>query len=101
MARREELRLTQSQLADRIGYKSKTSINKIELGLQGIPQAKMRDFASALQTDIPYLMGEYEEYKDKEDLLLLRKQVIRLVEIETDMEVLRSVIITLTERRQP
>lgn len=55
-ARREELGMTQQQLADRLGYKSKTSINKIEIGKNGIAQKKIVDFANALQTSIEYLM---------------------------------------------
>ena len=33
-ARRDELGMSQEELAHKIGYKSKTSINKIELGIQ-------------------------------------------------------------------
>ena len=55
-ARREELGLTQQQLADRLGYKSKASINKIEMGANGISQSRIVDFANALQTTIEYLM---------------------------------------------
>ena len=55
-ARREELGMTQQQLADRLGYKSKASINKIEIGKNGIAQKKIVDFANALQTSIEYLM---------------------------------------------
>lgn len=55
-ARREELGMTQQQLADRLGYKSKASINKIEVGKNGIAQKKIVDFANALQTSIEYLM---------------------------------------------
>lgn len=55
-ARREELGLTQQQLADRLGYKSKATINKIEMGINGISQRRIVDFANALQTSIEYLM---------------------------------------------
>ena len=55
-ARREEIGLTQQQLADRLGYKSKASINKIEMGINGVSQSKIYDFAKALQTSIEYLM---------------------------------------------
>lgn len=54
--RREQLGLTQQQLADRLGYKSKASINKIEMGINGMSQKKIVDFAHALQTTIEYLM---------------------------------------------
>lgn len=39
-ARRDELGMSQEELAHKIGYKSKTSINKIELGIQELRQSK-------------------------------------------------------------
>lgn len=57
-ARREELGLTQEDLAKRMGYKSKSSINKIEMGKNDIPQSKVVAFAKALETTTAYLMGD-------------------------------------------
>ena len=56
-ARREELGLSQEELASRMGYKSKSSINKIEMGINDIPQSKVLAFARALDTTTAYLMG--------------------------------------------
>lgn len=56
-ARREELQLTQEQLAARLGYKSKSTINKIEMGINDITQSKIIAFADALNTTSAYLMG--------------------------------------------
>lgn len=58
--RREELGLTQEELAARMGYKSKSSINKIEMGKNDIPQSKVIAFAKALETTTAYLMGADE-----------------------------------------
>lgn len=55
--RRQELGMTQEELAKRLGYKSKASINKIELGIQDLPQKKIASFASALLTTPENLMG--------------------------------------------
>lgn len=55
--RRTELGLTQDELAKKLGYKSKSSINKIELGVNDIPQSKIEQFAKALDTTPAYLMG--------------------------------------------
>lgn len=55
--RREELGLSQEELAARMGYKSKSSINKIEMGVNDIPQSKVLAFAKALDTSTAYLMG--------------------------------------------
>jgi transcriptional regulator with XRE-family HTH domain len=47
--RRLELGLTQEELAHKLGYKSKSSINKIEMGIHGISQSQIKDFAAALE----------------------------------------------------
>lgn len=46
--RREELGLSQETLAERLGYKSKSSINKIELNQRDLPQSKIKMIADAL-----------------------------------------------------
>ena len=55
--RREKLNISQEELAKRLGYKSRSSINKIEIGENDIPQSKIKAFADALQTTPSYLMG--------------------------------------------
>ena len=59
---RKEMGLTQEELAKMMGYKSKSTINKIELGINDIPQSKIVQFASVLGTTPAELMGwEVEE----------------------------------------
>ena len=55
--RREELGLTQSQLADLAGYADKTMISKIEKGAVDLAQSKIVLIANALQTTPRVLMG--------------------------------------------
>ena len=55
--RREELNMSQEELAKKLGYKSRSSINKIEKGENDIPQSKIAAFATALETTPEYLMG--------------------------------------------
>lgn len=55
--RREELGLSQKELADKLGYKSRSTINKIELGINDISQSKIYEFAKVLETTPQYLMG--------------------------------------------
>ena len=61
--RREELGITQEELASKLGYKSKTTIAKIENGTNDIVQSKVIEFAQALDTTPAYLMGwtQYNE----------------------------------------
>ena len=55
--RREELNLSQDELAKRLGYKSRSSINKIENDASGLPQHKIAAIAKALLTTPSYIMG--------------------------------------------
>ena len=60
-ARREELSLTQAELAKKMGYKSRSSINKIELNQRNMKQSQIAALATALDTTPAYLMGWNEE----------------------------------------
>lgn len=60
-ARRVQLGLSQEELAARLGYKSRSTINKIELGVNDITQSKVSAIAKALDTTSAYLMGWDEE----------------------------------------
>ncbi len=55
--RREQLGLSQDELAKELGYKSRSSINKIENNERSVPQNKIQLLASLLQVDTDYLMG--------------------------------------------
>lgn len=55
--RREQLGMTQDDLAQLLNYKSRSSINKIELGKHDLPQTKIKAFADALRTTPSALMG--------------------------------------------
>lgn len=65
--RREELNLSQDELAKRLGYKSRSSINKIELGHYNLTQPKIKAVADALETTPSYIMG-WEEFDQKFDV---------------------------------
>ena len=62
--RRKVLGLTQEELARMMGYKSKSTINKIELGINDIPQSKIVKFADVLGTTPAELMGWNENEKE-------------------------------------
>lgn len=55
--RREQLGISQEQLASILGYKSRSSINKIELNHTDLPQSKIVALAKALSVTPAYLMG--------------------------------------------
>lgn len=54
--RRIELNITQDELAKRAGYTSRSSINKIELGLVDLPLTKIFTLADALKVPITYFV---------------------------------------------
>lgn len=55
--RREQLGISQGQLAEELGYTNRSTIAKIESGKNDITQSKIVAFAHALDTTPQYLMG--------------------------------------------
>ena len=55
--RREELEMSQDELAQKIGYTHRSAINKIEMGVNNFPTNKLDVFATALHTTPEMLMG--------------------------------------------
>lgn len=68
--KRIELGLTQEELAFKLGYKSKSTINKIELGKNDLHQTKLLAFAEALNTTPAFLLGIEKERMDNEQFVL-------------------------------
>lgn len=54
--RREELGYTQDELAKKLGYKSRSSVNKVEMSRE-IPMKKVKLYADVLDLSVPFLMG--------------------------------------------
>ena len=75
--RRKELGMTQTELAKKMGYKSKAAISKIETNVNDITQSAVVKFAEVLDTSIAYLMG-WEEIK--KPALVLTEAEEQLVE---------------------
>lgn len=63
--RREELRMSQEELATRLGYKSRSTIAKIENGENDLTQSKIVAFAEALNTTARWLL----DYDDSDTTL--------------------------------
>ncbi len=95
MARRKELGLTQEELAKKLGYKSKSTINKIENGTNDIPQSKIVKFAEALDTTPSYLMG-WEKIEKKADTI---SDVVLRMKTDSDFLSLVETLNTLDAER--
>ena len=63
--RREELGMSQEELGRKLGYKSRSSINKIELDQRNLTQSKIAALAKALNTTPAYIMGWEDEFPDQ------------------------------------
>lgn len=59
---REKNGMSQQELANRVGFKTASAVNKIELGLRDINQSRILAFAKALNTTPNYLLNDdYEK----------------------------------------
>lgn len=85
--------LTQQELADLLGYKSRSSINKIEVGGRDIPRSQIVVIARALGVTPAYLMG----WEDSEDSSAYKKESIELTENE---KTIVDIFKTLSETQQ-
>ena len=98
--RREELDMTQDELARAAGYKSRSSINKIEIDGRGLPQKKIADIARALKVTPSYLMG----WEDEEVATLTAMQeetMARFLMLTYEHQlVVKSIVDTLTEQEK-
>lgn len=102
--RRLELGMSQRELARKMGYNSNSTLNRIEKGTVDVNQAKIVQFAKALNCSIAYLM-DWEEDKeiatdknltDGEKLLL---DLFRQVPEEMQDVVLDMVQVALKNRK--
>lgn len=71
--RREELGMTQDELAKKCGYTSRSTINKIEKECNNLKQNKIKIFADALDVSPSYILG-FEE-----------KEIIKKAQEEANM----------------
>lgn len=87
--RRQELGWSQEELANKMGYASKTTINKIELGINDIPQSKIMKFAEVLGISVAWLL-ELEDFGKRQRIadLIGRLDSDDLAKIEERIEVL-------------
>lgn len=87
--RREQLDMSQEELAKRLGYKSRSSINKIEKDASGLPQTKIAAIANALHTTPAFIMG-WEEEQQKNSTIA--KVTVRLQTDERLFSLMESII---------
>ena len=62
--RRKDLNLSQAELAEKLGYADRSTIAKIEKGVNDIAQSRIAAFAKGLHTTPAYLMGWTDDWYD-------------------------------------
>lgn len=99
--RREELGMTQSELARKVGYKSRSSINKLEKDdKNGVSREQLYKIAQALKVTPSYLMGWEDE--EVATLTAMQEETMArflLLTYEHQM-VVKSIVDTLTEQEK-
>ena len=103
---RKRLGWTQEELALKMGYKSKSTINKIELGINDIPQSKIAKFAEVLGTTPARLMGWEEENSPSEELQLtegekMMLELFRKIPEDRQAEALELLRVALRMQKRP
>lgn len=88
-SKREQIGLTQEELAKALGYKNKSTIAKIENGTNDIVQSKVVEFANVLHTTVAYLMG-WED--DKLDFVLSNEEKELIIEYRKADSVSREAV---------
>ena len=94
---RISLGMTQDELADLVGYTSRSSINKIETGQNDIPQSKVEKFAHALGVTPAHLLGwndgdSPDAYIDERIIASLNKNlpvkkfVLQILELDVEQQ---------------
>ena len=101
--------LTQEELANRVGYKTKTAVNKIELGKRDLPQKKIAAFADALGVTPGHLLG-WDTPKPATEQGALAAQVLKDPDLlrmvqgymslsESDQYTVRLMVMSLAEKK--
>ncbi len=80
---RNKLGITQDELAQKVGYKSRSSINKIEMGIRDITQSAIVAFSKALNVTPAYLMGWEDENVESNIEILPNSKVHMIPVFET------------------
>ena len=92
-AKREELGLSQRDLAKKMQYTNHSTIGKIERGQVDVSQTRIVQFAEVLGTTVAYLMGWEETKKSATNndsgLSEAKKQLLALAENCTEEEASR------------
>lgn len=78
---RTEKDMSQDELAKRSGYGSRSTINKIELGINDVPQSKIKAIAEALGVSVGTLLC-WDEFDESHNTIKIQKEINLIEQIE-------------------
>lgn len=90
--RRTELKMSQRELAAKMGYAHHSTLARIESGKVDVSQTKIKQFAEVLETDIAYLMDWKKVQKNNDALtdIIIRMRTdedfLSVVKILSDLD---------------
>ena len=97
--RRTELGLSQDELAEKMGYKSRSTIAKIEKGVNDVVQANIVKFSKILNTSIAYLMGWDSDPEETSKKIDATTDIIIRMERDRDFSELVQKLYTLDNEK--
>lgn len=100
-ARRKEMGLSQDDLAQLMGYKSRSTINKIESGQVDLSRSKIDKFSKVLQVSPSYLMGwtDEDEKQIEQDPQKLLTSALGLLEMDDLVDIQSSIAEQFLKKR--
>lgn len=82
--RRTELKMSQRDLASKLGYSDHTTVARIEAGKVDLSQARLKQFSTALGVSVGYLMGWEENPEEVGTFAALAISDPRIRELVSD-----------------
>lgn len=73
--------MSQDELAKRSGYGSRSTINKIEFGINDVPQSKIKALAEALGVSVGTLLC-WDEFDESHNTIKIQKEINLIEQIE-------------------
>lgn len=93
--RRLELGMTQDELADKVGFKTKGSVCKLEAGDRSIPIGRLRRLAEALETSVDYLIGnETSKIGNTHESYHLKKESNKPIDKDSALHTIMDLLLT-------
>lgn len=107
-ARRQELKLSQREMAARLGYTDHTTLTRIEAGKVDLPQSRIVKIAEVLGVTPGYIMGWEQEPEDMGALaamVLKDPGLLKLVKNysvldESDRATVAALVSSLAEKKK-